>query len=750
MVIGGPAARVGDMHVCPMFTGIIPHVGGPVMPPGSVNVFVGGSPQATVGHLCVCNGPLDAIATGVPTVLVHGMPAAVMGSLTVHGGSVITGFIPVEIGVGFAALAGMARAAAGKLGVGGAKTVASKAGTTTAKTALDNEMSSLFTSGWRNRADMTPDEMARFAMKDLADTLADAGMDDATRAGQKWSAKTMTKSNRLPLRTRIELAIKNPRLTYRKLFPKADDLYDAPMGNLSGRLAGSSNKSTLKSLEKAIRSMPADLRKSFKDYADAWRGRFGGTADGQTSAVKSSLGDAIRQNADEYFNMSDGQATPRVQGALDDASNEARQRLSQRLFAGGDTLDLPPAALERVSKRLSSSSASAALDDQLSAFNRLRQDMEAQGFFDEASQTRAGLFERTGDFFNDLSRQAGQKAKKLREAYENQSKIRALYRKQYDEPTIGEILTSPVDNLPRYWRSVKKQSADASSYGKRFAKNSYEYGRSTDPFQGRFLLTSDIGRQKLKWLAYYNLRGAGKSGLETVAAVPAKLAKLSDGIVKAPTQLVGAVKSRWQSRTLGQQADRISVWCGDRPPQYDYRSAYWNRASTDASTEAAVPSASSDPILSSLQRSQSEIWEQHRTVTRFRSAGWSTLPDSSLDRLSESSTGRSILAEMQRRSPTDLPAEPPAEARRFLDTLNATRPTSLPEAPPSRFGDETGYEPYGTAPRAASTVMDGARRSPSSASALFRSSNRGSADAAPEPSPWGDHTGYEFSGTADG
>ncbi|BAI74047.1 hypothetical protein AZL_a05160 (plasmid) [Azospirillum sp. B510] len=762
MVIGGPAARVGDMHVCPMFTGIIPHVGGPVMPPGAVNVIVGGMPQAMVGNPCLCNGPPDAIATGAPTVLVHGFPAAVMGSLTIHGGVVTTGFIPVEIGVGFAALAGLARSAAGKLGVGGAKTVASKAGTTTAKTSLDNEISALFTSGWRNRADMTPDEVARFGVKDLAETLADTTMDDATRAGQKWSAKTMTRSNRLPLRTRIELAIKNPRLTYRKLFPKTDDLYDAPLEGLSGRFAGNGDKGVLKSLEKAIRGMPADVRKSFKDYTDAWRGRFGRTADGQLPAIRPSIGNAIKRNADQYL-MNDGQLAPWMRESLGDASNEARQRLSQRLFAGGDRLDLPPETLDRLSRRLSSSSSgshmseqlrlsssssSSDLSEQLSEFSRLRQDMEAQGFFDEASQTRAGFFERTGDLFNDASRQAGEKTKKLREAYEKQSNIRALRRRQYDEPTIGEILTSPVDNLPRYWRATRKQSQDASFYGKRFARSTYKYG-ITDAFQGRHLLTSDIGRQKLKWLAYYNLRDAGKSGLEKVAAVPGKLAKLSDDIVKAPGKLAGAVKSRWRSRPLGQQADRISVWGGDRPIQYNYRSAYWNRASMDAPTEAAVASDRSDPILSSFQRSQSEIWEQRRAVTRFRSAGWSTLPESSLDRLSESSTGRSILGEMQRRSPADLPPGSPEGAHRFLDTLNRTRPSSVAEESPSRFGDDTGYEPYGMASEGTGTVTDGVRRSspsPSpSASALFRSDKRGRANSAPEPSRWGDDTGYEWS-----
>jgi uncharacterized Zn-binding protein involved in type VI secretion len=86
-----PAARVGDMHVCPMVTGLVPHVGGPILPPGGIPVLIGGMPAARVGDMCVCVGPPDVIALGSFTVLIGGMPAARLGSMTAHGGTVVIG-----------------------------------------------------------------------------------------------------------------------------------------------------------------------------------------------------------------------------------------------------------------------------------------------------------------------------------------------------------------------------------------------------------------------------------------------------------------------------------------------------------------------------------------------------------------------------------------------------------------------------------------------------------------------------------
>ncbi len=92
-----PAARIGDMHVCPMVTGIVPHVGGPITM-GCPTVMIGFMPAARVGDMATCVGPPDAIAMGSFTVLIGFMPAARMGDLTVHGGTVTVGFPQVMIG----------------------------------------------------------------------------------------------------------------------------------------------------------------------------------------------------------------------------------------------------------------------------------------------------------------------------------------------------------------------------------------------------------------------------------------------------------------------------------------------------------------------------------------------------------------------------------------------------------------------------------------------------------------------------
>ena len=96
--MGQPAARVGDMHVCPMVTGIVPHVGGPILPPGCLTVLIGGQPAARVGDMVTCVGPPDVIALGSFTVLIGGQPAARLGDLTAHGGAIVMGFPMVLIG----------------------------------------------------------------------------------------------------------------------------------------------------------------------------------------------------------------------------------------------------------------------------------------------------------------------------------------------------------------------------------------------------------------------------------------------------------------------------------------------------------------------------------------------------------------------------------------------------------------------------------------------------------------------------
>ncbi|HEY8928981.1 MAG TPA: PAAR domain-containing protein [Mucilaginibacter sp.] len=93
-----PAARAGDMHVCPMVTGVVPHVGGPVLPPGCPTVMIGGMPAARVGDMCTCAGPPDVILQGSSTVMIGGMPAARLGDPTAHGGSIVVGSPTVIIG----------------------------------------------------------------------------------------------------------------------------------------------------------------------------------------------------------------------------------------------------------------------------------------------------------------------------------------------------------------------------------------------------------------------------------------------------------------------------------------------------------------------------------------------------------------------------------------------------------------------------------------------------------------------------
>lgn len=93
-----PAARVGDMHVCPMFTGPVPHVGGPILPPGCLTVLIGGQPAARAGDMATCAGPPDTIAMGSTSVMIGGQPAVRMGDTTIHGGTIVVGYPTVMIG----------------------------------------------------------------------------------------------------------------------------------------------------------------------------------------------------------------------------------------------------------------------------------------------------------------------------------------------------------------------------------------------------------------------------------------------------------------------------------------------------------------------------------------------------------------------------------------------------------------------------------------------------------------------------
>ena len=96
-----PAARLTDMHTCPMVTPgtpPVPHVGGPITGPGCPTVMIGKMPAANLGSMCVCVGPPDSIIKGSATVMIGKMPAARMGDSTAHGGAVVLGCPTVMIG----------------------------------------------------------------------------------------------------------------------------------------------------------------------------------------------------------------------------------------------------------------------------------------------------------------------------------------------------------------------------------------------------------------------------------------------------------------------------------------------------------------------------------------------------------------------------------------------------------------------------------------------------------------------------
>ena len=92
-----PAARLTDMHSCPAVTGVVPHVGGPIVGPGEPTVLIGGLPAAVQGDSATCVGPPATIVKGSATVLIGGKPAARMGDPTAHGGTAITGGLPTVL-----------------------------------------------------------------------------------------------------------------------------------------------------------------------------------------------------------------------------------------------------------------------------------------------------------------------------------------------------------------------------------------------------------------------------------------------------------------------------------------------------------------------------------------------------------------------------------------------------------------------------------------------------------------------------
>ena len=88
------AAVVTDNHVCPMVTGTVPHVGGPIIGPGCPTVMIGGKPAAVMGDSAVCTGPPDSIVMGSTTVMIGGKPAVRVGDTCAHGGTVVGPGVP--------------------------------------------------------------------------------------------------------------------------------------------------------------------------------------------------------------------------------------------------------------------------------------------------------------------------------------------------------------------------------------------------------------------------------------------------------------------------------------------------------------------------------------------------------------------------------------------------------------------------------------------------------------------------------
>jgi len=96
--MGTPASRITDLHTCPMVTGVVPHVGGPITGPGAPTVLIGKLVASHITDLATCVGPPDTVVKGSVTVLTGKLPAVRIGDLTAHGGVVVAGFPTVLIG----------------------------------------------------------------------------------------------------------------------------------------------------------------------------------------------------------------------------------------------------------------------------------------------------------------------------------------------------------------------------------------------------------------------------------------------------------------------------------------------------------------------------------------------------------------------------------------------------------------------------------------------------------------------------
>tara|TARA_R110002049_G_scaffold10127_3_gene50390 strand:- start:96653 stop:96952 length:300 start_codon:yes stop_codon:yes gene_type:complete len=93
-----PCARITDIHICALFTGLVPHVGGPILPPGVPTVLVGALPAAPMGNMATCVGPPDTLVKGSATVLVGSRPCVrLFIDPTAHGGIVMAPGCPTVL-----------------------------------------------------------------------------------------------------------------------------------------------------------------------------------------------------------------------------------------------------------------------------------------------------------------------------------------------------------------------------------------------------------------------------------------------------------------------------------------------------------------------------------------------------------------------------------------------------------------------------------------------------------------------------
>ena len=199
--MGKPAARLTDMHVCPMVTpGLppIPHVGGPITGPGCPTVLIGGIPAAVMGDMCVCVGPPDSIVLGSAGVMIGGKPAARMGDQCAHGGAIVLGCPTVLIGETSSGSGGPGSAGAGgagssSMGNAGKKALMSQLKAPAMKSFLNQQALKDAAAAGDGLAPRTEkkDLKAQFTLIDDAEKpVKDASYEIETTDGQKYKGKT--------------------------------------------------------------------------------------------------------------------------------------------------------------------------------------------------------------------------------------------------------------------------------------------------------------------------------------------------------------------------------------------------------------------------------------------------------------------------------------------------------------------------------------------------------------------------------